>query len=84
MSKQQKFGIIISDKMQKSVIVAVEYRYKHQFYAKIIVRTRRYMAHDALNSCTIGDRVLIEESRPLSKNKRWIIKEIVKKSVISK
>jgi len=82
MVKLQRLGIVISDKMQKSVVVAVEYRYKHQFYSKIIVRTKRYLAHDELNSCNIGDEVLLEESRPLSKKKRWVVKEILNKAVI--
>jgi len=73
---------VISNKMQKSVVVAVEYRYRHQFYSKIIVRTKRYLAHDELNSCNIGDEVLLEESRPLSKKKRWVVKEILNKVVI--
>nr|YP_011005862.1 30S ribosomal protein S17 [Desmarestia aculeata]WAM62866.1 30S ribosomal protein S17 [Desmarestia aculeata] len=82
MVKLQRLGIVISDKMQKSVVVAVEYRYRHQFYSKIIVRTKRYLAHDELNSCNIGDEVLLEESRPLSKKKRWVVKEILNKAVI--
>nr|YP_011007269.1 30S ribosomal protein S17 [Scytothamnus australis]WAM64698.1 30S ribosomal protein S17 [Scytothamnus australis] len=69
MVKLQRLGIVISNKMQKSVVVAVEYRYKHQFYSKIIVRTKRYLAHDADNTCNIGDQVLLQESRPLSKKK---------------
>nr|QWK43717.1 ribosomal protein S17 [Desmarestia aculeata] len=82
MVKLQRLGIVISDKMQKSVVVAVEYRYRHQFYSKIIVRTKRYLAHDEINSCNIGDEVLLEESRPLSKKKRWVVKEILNKAVI--
>jgi len=82
MVKLQRLGIVISNKMQKSVVVAVEYRYRHQFYSKIIVRTKRYLAHDELNSCNIGDEVLLEESRPLSKKKRWVVKEILNKVVI--
>ena len=69
MVKLQRLGIVISNKMQKSVVVAVEYRYKHKFYSKIIVRTKRYLAHDAEDICNIGDEILLEESRPLSKKK---------------
>lgn len=79
MTKQQRIGIVISNKMQKSVVVAIEYRYKHKIYSKIIVKTKRYLAHDELNSCNIGDEVLLEASRPLSKKKRWIVKEILNK-----
>nr|YP_009243810.1 ribsomal protein S17 [Sargassum horneri]AKO62581.1 ribsomal protein S17 [Sargassum horneri]QJC59455.1 ribosomal protein S17 [Sargassum horneri]QNU09428.1 ribosomal protein S17 [Sargassum horneri]UVW81218.1 30S ribosomal protein S17 [Sargassum horneri] len=82
MVKLQRLGIVISDKMQKSVVVAVEYRYKHQFYSKIVTRTKRYLAHDEENSCNIGDEVLVEESRPLSKRKRWIVKKILNKAVL--
>nr|YP_011007548.1 30S ribosomal protein S17 [Syringoderma abyssicola]WAM64977.1 30S ribosomal protein S17 [Syringoderma abyssicola] len=83
MVKQQRFGIVISNKMQKSVVVAVEYRCRHQFYSKIIVRTKRYLAHDELNICDIGDEVLVEESRPLSKKKRWVVIKILNKAVIT-
>ena len=82
MAKLQRLGIVISNKMQKSVVVAVEYRYKHQFYSKIIVRTKRYLAHDKDDSCNIGDEVLLEESRPLSKKKRWVVKKVLNKAVI--
>ena len=82
MVKLQRLGIVISDKMQKSVVVAVEYRYKHQFYSKIIVRTKRYLAHDEENNCNIGDEVIVEESRPISKRKRWIVKKILNKAVL--
>ena len=68
--------------MQKSVVVAVEYRYKHQFYSKIVIRTKRYLAHDEENNCNIGDEVIVEESRPLSKRKRWIVKKILNKAVL--
>ena len=68
--------------MQKSIVVAIEYRYKHKIYSKIIVKTKRYLAHDELNLCKIGDEVLLEASRPLSKKKRWIVKDIVKNAPI--
>ncbi len=77
MKKQQRIGIVLSNKMQKSVVVAIEYRYKHKIYSKIIVKTKRYLAHDELNSCNIGDEVLVEISRPLSKKKRWIVREVL-------
>lgn len=82
MVRLQRIGIVISDKMQKSVVVAVEYRYKHHFYSKIVVRTKRYLAHDEENNCNIGDEVIVEESRPLSKKKRWIVKKILNKAVL--
>nr|QXI87736.1 ribosomal protein S17 [Sargassum feldmannii] len=82
MVKLQRLGIVISDRMQKSVVVSVEYRYKHQFYSKIVIRTKRYLAHDEENKCNIGDEVIVEESRPLSKRKRWIVKKILNKAVL--
>ena len=83
MSKTEKIGVIVSNKMEKSVVVEVEYRYRHPIYSKIVVRTKRYMAHDELNKCNIGDRVIVESNRPLSRKKRWIIKEILNKSLVS-
>lgn len=82
MTRQQRLGIVLSNKMQKSVVVAIEYRYKHKIYSKIIVKTKRYLAHDEFNTCQVGDEVLLEASRPISKKKRWIIKEIVTKSSV--
>ena len=82
MVKLQRLCIVISNKMQKSVVVAVEYRCKHQFYSKIVVRTKRHLAHDEDNNCYIGDEVISEESRPLSKRKRWVVKKILNKLVI--
>jgi small subunit ribosomal protein S17 len=83
MAKTEKIGIVVSNKMNKSVVVEVEYRYRHPIYLKIVVRTKRYMAHDETNTCQIGDKVILEQNRPLSRKKRWIIKQILTKSLIS-
>ena len=83
MPKTEKIGIIVSNKMDKSVVVEVEYRYRHPIYLKIVVRTKRYMAHDELNVCHIGDKVILKPNRPLSKKKRWIIKQVLNKLLIS-
>nr|YP_002327524.1 ribosomal protein S17 [Vaucheria litorea]ACF70941.1 ribosomal protein S17 [Vaucheria litorea] len=83
MSKTEKIGIVISNKMNKSIVAEVEYRYRDPIYSKIIVSTKRYMAHDEINECNIGDKVLLEPSRPLSKKKRWVVKQILTKSIIS-
>jgi small subunit ribosomal protein S17 len=83
MSKTEKIGIVISNKMDKSIIVEVDYRYRDSIYSKIIVQTKRYMAHDEKNECNIGDKVLLQPSRPLSRKKRWIVKYILNKSIIS-
>jgi small subunit ribosomal protein S17 len=68
---------VVSDKMDKTVVVAVESRTSIQKYGKIVVRTKRYKAHDEENSCQQGDRVRIRETRPLSRTKRWVVADIV-------
>ena len=73
-------GLVVSDKMDKTVVVAVEDRVKHAVYSKIIRRTNKLKAHDEQNSCGIGDRVLLMETRPLSATKRWRVVEIVEKA----
>jgi len=77
MAVKERVGLVVSDKMQKTVVVAVENRALHSKYGKIMVKTRRYKAHDEENSCRVGDRVRIQETRPLSKTKRWQIKEVL-------
>lgn len=83
MAKTEKVGIVVSNKMNKSVVVEVEYRYRHPIYSKTVVKTKRYMAHDENNTCQIGDQVLLEQHRPISRKKRWLIKQILTKSLIS-
>ena len=78
MSIKKQVGTVVSTKMQKTIVVMVEKRYKHPFYAKTIVKRKRYMAHDEEQVSSLGDRVLIEETRPLSKNKCWMLKNIIK------
>lgn len=77
MAVKERVGLVVSDKMQKTVVVAVENRSPHPKYGKIVVKTRRYKAHDEENQCKIGDRVRIQETRPLSKTKRWTVAEIL-------
>jgi small subunit ribosomal protein S17 len=74
---REKVGRVVSNKMQKTVVVAVENRSAHPKYGKIIVKTRRFKAHDEDNRCKVGDRVRITESRPLSKTKRWQVADIL-------
>ena len=83
MAIKEKIGIVVSDKMEKTISVAVEFKYRHPMYSKIVVKTKRYMAHDELGECKVGDQVLLQETRPMSKNKRWTVKQILRKSVIS-
>ncbi len=84
MALKERVGTVVSDKMDKTVVVAVINRYPHPTYKKIVSRTKRYQAHDPENICTTGDRVRIRETRPLSANKRWAIDEILNKSLIGK
>ena len=78
--RSTKIGRVVSNKMEKSVVVAVDRLFKHRFYEKTIRRTAKFMAHDEKNECQLGDQVKIEESRPLSKRKRWIVAEILEKA----
>ena len=73
-------GLVVSDKMDKTVVVAVEDRVKHPLYGKIIRRTTKYKAHDEGNACGVGDRVLLTETRPLSATKRWRVSQIIEKA----
>ncbi|NNJ09436.1 30S ribosomal protein S17 [Chloroflexales bacterium ZM16-3] len=77
--KIMKVGRVVSDKMDKTVVVAVDYLKPHPLYRKIIRKTNKFHAHDEENSCKVGDTVRIEESRPLSRTKRWRVIEIVKR-----
>jgi len=79
-NKRTLNGIVVSDKMEKTVLVEVERLVKHSMYNKYIRRKKKYKAHDATNECKKGDRVLIIESRPLSKEKNWKIKQIIEKA----
>jgi small subunit ribosomal protein S17 len=73
-------GLVISDKMDRTVVVEVEDRVKHPKYGKVIRRTKKYKAHDGENACGVGDRVLLMETRPLSATKRWRVTEILEKA----
>jgi len=84
MALKERVGTVVSDKMDKTVVVAVENRFPHPIYQKIISRTTRYKAHDADNNCKVGDRVRIKETRPLSAQKRWSVSEVLTKGMKSK
>ena len=73
-------GLVISDKMDKTVVVEVEDRVKHPKYGKVLRRTKKYKAHDEKNYCGVGDRVLLMETRPLSATKRWRVAEILERA----
>ena len=78
--RKTRVGKVVSDKMEKTVVVAIEDNIKHPLYKKIIKNTVKFKAHDENNECHIGDRVLVMETRPLSKDKRWRVVEIVEKA----
>ena len=77
MAVKQQIGLVVSNKMDKTIVVAVENRAPHPKYRKIMVRTKRYKAHDEENKCQVGDRVRIQETRPLSRTKRWEVIDIL-------
>jgi small subunit ribosomal protein S17 len=79
-SRKVREGLVVSDKMDKTVVVEVEDRVKHALYGKVLRRTRKLKVHDEQNACGIGDRVLLMETRPLSATKRWRVVEILEKA----
>ncbi|HEV8055073.1 MAG TPA: 30S ribosomal protein S17 [Nocardioidaceae bacterium] len=78
--RKTREGLVVSDKMDKTVVVSVEDRVKHALYGKVLRRTSKLKAHDEQNQCGVGDRVLIMETRPLSATKRWRIVEVLEKA----
>jgi small subunit ribosomal protein S17 len=80
MPVKEKVGIVVSNKMDKTIVVQVESRFPHPIYSKTIVKTKKYLAHDETEQCNIGDEVLVQETRPLSKRKRWTLTKILSKS----
>jgi small subunit ribosomal protein S17 len=79
-ARKTRVGLVVSDKMQKTVVVAIERRFPHPLYGKMVTRTKRVKAHSEDNSAKTGDRVRIMETRPLSKDKRWRVVEIVERA----
>ncbi len=78
--RKSRVGIVVSDKMDKTVVVQINERVKHPLYKKIISRTKRFKAHDESNQCGVGDTVLIQETRPMSKDKHFRVVEIIEKA----
>lgn len=78
--RKERTGIVVSNKMDKSIIVQIERRVKHPMYGKFIKKTNKFVAHDEKNDCNIGDTVRIMETRPLSKNKNWRLIEIIERA----
>jgi small subunit ribosomal protein S17 len=79
-SRKTRVGTVVSDKMQKTIVVAIERRVQHPVYGKMVKRTKRFKAHDEQNTAKVGDTVRIMETRPLSKDKRWRLVEIVERA----
>ena len=84
MALKERVGTVVSDKMDKTIVVAVINRFPHPIYKKIVSRTTRYKVHDPDNQCKVGDRVRIKETRPISAHKRWALNEIMVNSIDSK
>lgn len=78
--RKTRIGIVSSDKMDKTITVTVKYKEKHPIYGKFVNKTKKYHAHDEKNECQVGDKVLLMETRPLSKTKRWRLVEILEKA----
>ena len=78
--RKTRTGVVVSDKMDKTVVVAIKTKVRHPLYGKMVNRTTKFKAHDENNACGIGDTVKIMETRPLSKDKRWRVVEIVEKA----
>ena len=79
-NKMIRSGVVVSNKADKTVVVKVERRFQHPLYHRMVKQTKKFMAHDETNACSIGDVVKIVETRPLSKRKRWAVLEIVQKA----
>ena len=78
--RKERIGVVSSDKMDKSITVAVKWKEKHPMYGKFVNKTKKFHAHDEKNDCHIGDTVRIRETRPLSKTKRWTLVEIIERA----
>nr|YP_009545420.1 ribosomal protein S17 [Mallomonas splendens]AYO28574.1 ribosomal protein S17 [Mallomonas splendens] len=78
MVKKERIGVVVSNKPEKTIVVAIQMCYQHRKYGKTLIQTKRYMAHDEENACKSGDLVLVEESSPFSRQKKWKLKRILK------
>jgi small subunit ribosomal protein S17 len=78
--RKERVGLVVSNKMDKSIVVQIERRYKHAIYGKYVKKTNKFVAHDEKNDCNIGDTVRIMETRPLSKSKNWRLVEIIERA----
>ena len=81
-SRKTRVGIVVSDRMSKTVVIKVDRMAKHPLYGKPVLRSKKFMAHDEDEACRIGDRIRIEETRPLSRHKRWRVIEIIERAPV--
>jgi len=81
-NRKERIGVVVSNKMEKTVVVSVESKFRHPIYGKVVRRSKKYKAHDEENACNIGDTIRMMETRPLSRDKRWRVAEILKKAEI--
>ena len=79
-TRRERVGVVVSNSMEKSIVISVKQKIKHPIYGKFVNKTSRFMAHDEENTCNVGDTVKISETRPLSKNKRWRLVEIIERA----
>ncbi len=79
-TRRERIGVVVRNNMEKSIVINVKQKVKHPIYGKFVNKTSRFMAHDEENSCNVGDTVKISETRPLSKNKRWRLVEIIERA----
>jgi small subunit ribosomal protein S17 len=79
-TRRERVGVVVSNSMDKSITISVKQKIKHPIYGKFVNKTSRFMAHDEENTCNVGDTVKISETRPLSKNKRWRLVEIIERA----
>ena len=79
-NRKERIGVVVSNKMTKSIAVAINRKFKHPIYGKFITKTKKYIAHDEENTCNIGDTVKIMETRPMSKRKTWRLVEIIERA----
>ena len=78
--RKERIGVVVSDKMEKTIVVAAKYKERHPIYGKFVTKTKKYHAHDEKNDCHPGDTVRIQETRPLSKTKRWRLVQIIERA----
>ena len=79
-TRRERIGVVVSSNMEKSIVISVKQKLKHPIYGKFVNKTSKFMAHDEENTCSVGDTVKISETRPLSKNKRWRLIEIIERA----